>query len=207
MALFLSSNQPLYATRLPSPNPTPLHEAAPNVSRARSRWVQPAKHALDMRTWPLIYPEALTCPCIASSLPERTPPWAYLSAFVFSKKLVLATINSPVHSRQNAEKREQKQPHRPSHPRSSHTAIAPRSATAARPALQRMAARSSIVCSELHHDQHPGALTRQKGACILAVVPHVLQALFLHFHHSTGRMHPADSLSPARDMLPAGMPI
>jgi hypothetical protein len=70
-----------------------------------------------MRTWPLIYPEALTCPCIASILPERTPPWACLSAFVLSKTLVLATINSPVHSRQNAEKREQKQLRRPSHPR------------------------------------------------------------------------------------------
>jgi hypothetical protein len=39
-------------------------------------------------------------------------------------------------------------------------------------------------------------LTCQKGACILAVVPHVLQALVLHFHHSTGRMHPA-GFSPA----------
>jgi hypothetical protein len=65
-----------------------------------------------------------------------------------------------------------------------------------RPALQRIPARFSIARSELHREQHPGTLTCQKGACILAVVPHVLQALVLHFHHSTGRMHPAD-FSPA----------
>jgi hypothetical protein len=66
----------------------------------------------------------------------------------------------------------------------------------ARPALQRIPARFSIARSELHREQHPGTLACQKGACILAVVPHVLQALVLHVHHSTGRMRPAD-FSPA----------
>jgi hypothetical protein len=156
-----------------------------------------------MRTWPLIYPEALTCPCIASILPERTPPWAYLSAFVLSKTLVLATINSPVHSRQNAEKREQKQLRRPS--RFSHRNCASvRYCNKTRPALQRIPARFSIARSELHREQHPGTLTCQKEACILAVVPHVLSCI------STTRRAECiqqASLLPARYMLATGMPI
>jgi hypothetical protein len=117
-----------------------------------------------MRTWPLIYPEALTCPCIASILPERTPPWACLSAFVLSKTLVLATINSPVHSRQNAEKREQEQLRRPSHPR---TLALPTPQLRFCPLLQQdkasIAAHTGALfhsTSELHREQHPGTALR-----------------------------------------------